>query len=219
MEEEEKFVPSDSNEKKSGSKVLVGIITLLVIIAVVAVGTYFALLKLEQNSAKKAVEDVFESLRTGDQTTMEKYLGEGESVAEDDQSFMLFFKPLNYNIKKVEADFKNASVEVEVSNKDSGKIFQNYFSKIFQLSFSNALSSNYSEQDLENELTAFLQEQIESEEIETVTTTITLKLHKNGPVWEPNDDDENVNQFVNAVLPNFSSAMEGIQSSMGSLEQ
>ena len=66
MEEEEKFVPSDSNEKKSGSKVLVGIITLLVIIAVVAVGTYFALLKLEQNSAKKAVEDVFESLRTGD---------------------------------------------------------------------------------------------------------------------------------------------------------
>lgn len=150
---------------------------------------------------------------------MEKYLGEGESVAEDDQSFMLFFKPLNYNIKKVEADFKNASVEVEVSNKDSGKIFQNYFSKIFQLSFSNALSSNYSEQDLENELTAFLQEQIESEEIETVTTTITLKLHKNGPVWEPNDDDENVNQFVNAVLPNFSSAMEGIQSSMGSLEQ
>ena len=48
--------------------------------------------------------------------------------------------------------------------------FKNYFSKLYEIAFSNALSSNYSEQDLENELTAFLQEQIESEEIETVTT-------------------------------------------------
>ena len=206
---EEKFTPSDSNEKKGGNKV-VAIIALLVIIAVVAVGTYFALLKVEQNSAKKTVEEVFESLKTGDEETVEKYLGDGE-----DQSFMLFFKPLNYNIKKVEADFKNATVEIEVSNKDCGKIFQNYFSKIFELSFSNALSTSYSEQDLENELTTFLQSQIESEEIETITTTISLKLHKNGPVWEPNDDDENVEQFLNAVLPNFASAMEGIQSSMG----
>lgn len=215
---EEKFTPSDSNEKKGGSKIISGIIALLVIIAIVAVGTYFALLKVEQNNARKTVEEVFNSIKTGDVETVDKYLGGGDSVAEEDQTFMLFFKPLNYNIKKVEADFKNATVEVEVSNKDCGKIFQNYFSKIFELSFSNALSEDYTQKSLESELEKYLQEQFESEGIETVTTTISLKLHKNGTVWEPNDDDENVNQFINAVLPNFSSAMEGIQSSMENMQ-
>ena len=127
---------------------------------------------------------------------------------------MLFFQPLNYDIKKVEANFTNASVEVEVSTKDTGKIFQNYFTKIYEIAFSNALSSSFSEEDLENQLKEYLQEQITSEEIETVTNTITLRLEKDGTEWKVAEDDENVDAFVNAVLPNFSSMVDELSSSM-----
>ena len=212
---EDAFTPSDSKEKKGGSKVILGIVVLLVVIALVGVATYFAMLKSEESSARKTVEGVFESLKSGDAETASKYLsGEEESLAEEDDTFMLFFQPLNYNIKKVEADFKNASVEVEVSTKDTGKIFQNYFSKIYEIAFSNALSSSFSEEDLENQLKDYLQEQVNSEEIETVTNTITLRLEKDGTEWKVAEDDENVDAFINAVLPNFSSVVDQLSSSM-----
>ena len=112
---EDVFTPSDSKEKKGGSKVILGIVVLLVVIALVGVATYFAVLKSEESSARKAVEQVFETLKSGDAEAASRYLGgEEASIAEEDDTFMLFFQPLNYNIKKVEADFKNATVEVEV---------------------------------------------------------------------------------------------------------
>lgn len=212
---EDAFTPSDSKEKKGASKVVLGIVIFLVVIALVAGATYFAMLKAEESSARKTVEGVFESLKTGDEAAIDRYLNNGEgSITEEDDTFMAFFQPLNYNIKKVEADFKNASVEVEVSTKDAGKIFQNYFAKIYEIAFSNALSGNLSEEDLDNQLKSYLQEQVTSEEIETITNTITLRLEKDGTEWKVSEDDENVDAFVNAVLPNFSSVLEDLQSSM-----
>lgn len=212
---EDVFTPSDSKEKKGGSKVILGIVVLLVVIALVGVATYFAVLKSEESSARKAVEQVFETLKSGDAEAASRYLGgEEASIAEDDDTFMLFFQPLNYNIKKVEADFKNATVEVEVSTKDTGKIFKNYFSKIYEIAFSNALSSDFSEEDLNNQLKTYLQEQVTSEEIETITNTINLKLEKDGIEWKVAEDEENVDAFVNAVLPNFSSMVDELSSSM-----
>lgn len=212
---EDVFTPSDSKEKKGGSKVILGIVVLLVVIALVGVATYFAVLKSEESSARKAVEQVFETLKSGDAEAASRYLGgEEASIAEEDDTFMLFFQPLNYNIKKVEADFKNATVEVEVSTKDTGKIFKNYFSKIYEIAFSNALSSDFSEEDLNNQLKTYLQEQVTSEEIETITNTINLKLEKDGIEWKVAEDEENVDAFVNAVLPNFSSMVDELSSSM-----
>ena len=219
MEEEnlndDAFTPSDSKEKKGGSKIILGIVVLLVVIALVGAATYFAMLKSEESSARKTVEGIFESLKSGDAEIASRYLsGEEESLADEDDTFMLFFQPLNYDIKKVEANFTNASVEVEVSTKDTGKIFQNYFTKIYEIAFSNALSSSFSEEDLENQLKEYLQEQITSEDIETVTNTITLRLEKDGTEWKVAEDDENVDAFVNAVLPNFSSMVDELSSSM-----
>ncbi len=212
---EDAFTPSDSKEKKGGIKVVLGIVIFLVVIALVAGATYFAMLKAEESSARKTVEGVFESLKTGDEEAIDRYLNNGEgSIAEEDDTFMLFFQPLNYDIKNVEADFKNASVEVEVSTKDTGEIFKNYFAKIYEIAFSNALSGNVSEEDLDNQLKSYLQEQVTSEEIETITNTITLRLEKDGTEWKVSEDDENVDAFVNAVLPNFSSVLEDLQSSM-----
>lgn len=220
MEEEKSnvddaFTPSDSKEKKGGNKTLLGLVILILVIALIIGVAYFVMLKTQQTMAKKTVETVLESLKTGDKEMIDKYLNNAEgSIADQDDTFILFFKGLNYTTKKVEGDFKTASVEMEISNKDTGKIFQNYFAKAYQLALSNAFSGNYSEESLTNDLKTYLEEQVNSDEVETITNTITIRLEKSENEWKLVDDDENVNQFVDAVLPNFTQIVEQLSNSL-----
>lgn len=235
----EKFTPAGNDEPKPIKiKVITLLLIILVIIALIGGAIYLVSLNKQKVEARKAVEEIFESIKACDEQAIKENLkneeifnnsGENEEVEnntennvetntenEDEEIFNRFFSTLNYEIINTEADFHKATVEVNVSNKNIGKIFQNYFNKALELSIAQAFSSTgYNEQKIQTELDAYLNNQIVSEEIEIVTNTIHIDLEKQNNEWKVSNTSQ---ELIEVVLPGFVKTINELQSSFGQFQ-
>ena len=193
------------NKKLKVALIVVGIVAA---VAVSIVLGYFGLLKLEQSKVDAIVTETFASLKTG-KLNGEDIFKEMESESgEDAESYRVLVENLGYSIKENKTNFKEASVVVDVTNKDMKKVLGNYFTKAFQLALANAFSETYTEEQLYADLEKCLEEQMKSSEIENVTTSVTLKMEKQNGVWTLKDECQD--DLVNAILPGLSEAMEQV---------
>ena len=53
-------------------KVLIGVITLVIIVAMAILG-YFVMLKIEQNKVESTIEDMFTNLKSGENNNQKQY--------------------------------------------------------------------------------------------------------------------------------------------------
>lgn len=190
------------NKKLKVALITVGIVAAVVVAVVLG---YFGLLKIEQHKVDAIVTETFTSLKTG------KFNGEdifGSMEGEDEVNYQVLLENLNYSIKENKTNFNEASVVLEVSNKDMKQVLGNYFTKAFQLALANAFSETYSEEQLNAEMAKYLEEQARSEEIPNVTTSLTLKMEKQNGVWTLKDDCQD--ELVNAILPGFNEAIQQV---------
>lgn len=212
----------NKEESKKSKKGVVALVIVLIIIALAVVG-YFAALKYQEASANKYVAGMFESLRTGDYSEKEQYMQydeifgseNSEDEAQSLEEINMFFEKLDYKILDTKADFKNATVDVEVYNKDMGTVITNYFGKAFELAFAAAFSEDYTEEKVNEELKTYLQEQVNSDEIETVTKNVSIKLEIKDGKWNITNNEE---EFTRAILPGFMEKIEAIGNSYNQLE-
>ena len=96
---------------------------------------------------------------------------------------------MTYNIVDTKADFKNATVTVEITNKNIGQVITAALFKTLQ----DAFSSKDTNQDSIN---SYIKDLIDSDSIESKTTTITFNLVKEKGNWKVNANKE---ELTNAV--------------------
>lgn len=188
-------------------KVVIGVITLVIIVAMAILG-YFVMLKIEQNKVESTIEDMFTNLKSGENNNQKQEVLEQlqnnsnqENSTKDTIDYIILFNKLNYSIIENKTNFNEASVVLDITNKDMKKIIGNYLVKAIQLAFANAFTPTYSEEQMNEELATYLKEQMESNEIENITTNITLKMEKQDGKWVIKEESKK--DFVNALLPGF----------------
>lgn len=114
---------------------------------------------------------------------------------EDLEMVKLYYKNIDIKINKVTKAKDTAVINVEISNKDLGKILNNYMNKAKELALEN-LNKKVTTKDMENQLLQYFKSQFEAEGIENVTTTVDVVLNKVDGKWKVVVDSNLRNAFL-----------------------
>ena len=120
--------------------------------------------------------------------------GVDENV-EDLEMVKLYYKNIDIKVNKVTKSKDTAVINVEISNKDLGKILNNYMNKAKELALEN-LNKKVTTKDMENQLLQYFKSQFEAEGIENVTTTVDVVLNKVDGKWKVVVDSNLRNAFL-----------------------
>ena len=114
---------------------------------------------------------------------------------EDLEMVKLYYKNIDIKVNKVTKAKDTAVINVEISNKDLGKILNNYMNKAKELALEN-LNKKVTTKDMENQLLQYFKSQFEAEGIENVTTTVDVVLNKVDGKWKVVVDSNLRNAFL-----------------------
>ena len=114
---------------------------------------------------------------------------------EDLEMVKLYYKNIDIKVNKVTKSKDTAVRNVEISNKDLGKILNNYMNKAKELALEN-LNKKVTTKDMENQLLQYFKSQFEAEGIENVTTTVDVVLNKVDGKWKVVVDSNLRNAFL-----------------------
>lgn len=183
-------------EEKKQTKTVVPVIigSIAAIIAIVAI--IVAMVLGGGDSPKKALENRLKEVKKGDYA-QEMILGslqEGNDFNAETQK--LLFEKLEWKILEEKIEGEEATVEVEITNKDFKTIISNYTQKVLKIALSGQGIA-------EEEMTNYLIEELENDEIETTTSKQSIVLRKQEGKWELAD----ANEFANVVLPGLYEAI------------
>lgn len=183
-------------------KIVLGVIIAIVVIGVIVL----AVTKLSEKKPSDAIVSFVENLKNGELETAKSYTSDdtfsafGFDTENDDLEMMkYYFKHLNVNVMEVTKSKTEAVVKVEISNKNLKTILQNYIQKAFELAMSS-IGSSEKKDGMEAELLEYFKSQFESEEIDTVTTTVDIVLNKVDKEWKVVVTEE----LRDAILPGLS---------------
>ena len=86
-------------------------------------------------------------------------------------------KNLNYEVVSTDVKINECTMKLNISNKNLKTVFGNYISKAFSVAFSQAFGA-MTEEEMDEQLKQYFIEQYNSEDIETVTTEVTINMKK-----------------------------------------
>lgn len=189
------------------NKLLVTIVCAIVAILVV-VAAVFGITKIAGGSKNPAdsVTGFIDALKNVEIEKATSYTTDGNvddlDLGEDSQEavemLQLYFKNLEYSVKNTTKEKDTAVVTVEISNKDLNAIFTMYQAKAIEIAMSKlGNTSTSTDEDMETELLNCFKSLFDSQEIESVTNTVDVKLNKVGKEWKVVFDET----FVGAMLP------------------
>ena len=185
---------------KNKTAAIVAIVVLVVIIIAIAASVLFSL-----NSPKASLNYILTALRDADFSKIENYnrllsssgIINGDSINQDTQK--LLFEKLEWKINSVEQEGDNATVEVEITNKD--------FQKIISNSMQKALASAFNGEDMSDETVSnYLIEELQDDSVGTTTVTRTIQMVKQDGKWGVTD----AKSLIEALLPGLSETINSI---------
>ena len=174
-------------EEKKKSKQIVNIVIVIVAIVVFAI---IACLLFMSDSPKKAVETMLKELKSG--TYKEENIANVLSENFNEETAKLLFEKLEWKILKTSEEGERATVEVEITNKDFKTIIGNYTQKIIKIAFGETQPSD-------EEMTNYLIEELNNEDIQNVTSTQSIIVEKQDGKWKVSEE----NNIVDILLPGF----------------
>lgn len=206
-------------------KILIAVL-IVVVIAALAVGGYFAALKIQENKVLARVDDIFTAIKSGDEDAMKEYIDlddaeeqaentakdneAAESVVDDEEMLKVITQNLNYEVVSKDTKWNDCTVKLKVSNKDFKTVFSGYISKAFALALSSAFSNDKNaEEKMEKELETYFQEQYNSDSVPVVSNEVTLNVKKENGDWIVNYDKA---ALLNAIMPGFSEIEKSMES-------
>lgn len=192
---------------KKSKKILIVVLVIILVVAII-VGGYFLTLKVQEKSALKTIDEMFATIKTGNEEEIKKYVNyedtdEDTNIAEDAKMSKSIFQNVTYEVVNSDTKLNNCEFKINVSNKNFKTIFSNYFKKALSLAF-----SNISDDDMDKQLDAYLIEQYNSPDTDVKTTELTFKMKKDNGKWIIDTDKE---QFVNALLPGYKEVSESLK--------
>lgn len=175
------------------------IITVVVVLAIAALLTFMI---VTSSDPKKSVDGFLTNLKAGDFEKAQEFIS-GEELLKDEEydveTKRLFFDKITWKVTKVTKENENATVEVEITNKDFKTVISNYMQKVLKLALGG---ENITEEGIEN----YFIEELKNDQVQTMTQTKTIQLIKEDKKWKVVSNDE----LINTLLP-------GLQESINSL--
>ena len=189
-EEKKKAEKTKGEKKKSKTGIIIGVV--VVVLLIIAILAYMFLMT---DSPKKSVETMLSDLKSGNysQAILASVLEEEDFNQEMQR---LLFDKLEWKVLNVKEEGDKATVEIEITNKDFKTIIGNYMQRIIKVAFSGQYPS-------EEEMTNYLIEELNNNEIQNVTSNQSIVLEKKDGKWEVTGE----NDFVNILLPGFNEAI------------
>ena len=198
MDEENKEVEETKNEKKNEepkteTKKNTWIGKTIVVIVVLAIATLLTFMIVTSSDPKKSVDGFLTNLKAGDFEKAQEFIS-GEALLKDEEydveTQRLFFDKIFWKVTKVTEENYNATVEVEITNKDFKTIISAYMQKVLKLALSG---ENITEEGIEN----YFIEELKNGQVQTTTQIKTIQLIKEDGKWKVVSNDE----LLNTLLP------------------
>lgn len=140
---------------------------------------------------------------------------EETDVTEDNDNIIKqLLSTFSFEVKDVQIEGDNSTVEVAITNKNSGEIFNKYFTRAIKLTINNTLSTKKTDDGkIAKELNEYLEEQMVSEEIPTVTNNVKFFLKKDdNNDWKVESVEKDL---TNLVLPDFIETLNNLAETYG----
>ena len=118
------------DSQKGNSKKITGIIVVIAVIAIVALLTF---LIVTSSDPKKSVDGYLTNLKAGDFEKAQEFTTGEKILADTDYSGevqKLLFDKMSWKVTKVTTENNNATVEIEITNKDFSEVVQNCMKKM-----------------------------------------------------------------------------------------
>lgn len=193
-------------------KMIIAIIAVLLLIAI------WILIVAYNKQPGIFAKVMFEDIKTGDIKKITNYLG-NETIQNDESSekdsegskeFEILLSKMEYKIISSKKSGNTGKVIVQVTNRDIEATLKNYFSTAFSEMLKNITSTTDSS-DLQSKLESYLK--TEYENAKEITTEIEINLVKEHDGWKVQEDKENINKILNAILPGYLEYVNGAVSS------
>ena len=191
--------------KKSKNAKWAGIVIAIIVIAIVILLTVMIAIS---STPKKSVDGMLSYLKAGEFEKVQEFVDYNQLISSTNtfntedlnvDTQKLFFERLEWKVGKVTEENDNATIEVEITNKDFKTIISNYMQEMLKLAFSG---QNLSDEQMDN----YLIEDLKSEDVQMTTVTGTIQANKQEGEWKIVVDD----QLLNVLLPGLQEAIDSL---------
>lgn len=170
------------------------------------------------SNAKKSVEGMMSSLKSGEYDKMTTYMNTGALSLEESLDDMskemldILFSKFDYKIvDATKVSDEEVEVNVQLTNKDMAVALKNYVTQAFTFAFSNAFSETpLSDEEVEVKMTELFKESIEDEKVELKTSDAKVTVVKVDDQWVVKGDES----LYNSITGNINKILEDIENSM-----
>ncbi len=179
------------------------ITTGVAVVAIIALVVVLTILMVTSSNPKKSVDGLLTNLKAGDFEKAKEFMtGDGlvEEDAFNEEGEKYLFDKLSWKITNITEDKENATIELEITNKDFKTIITNYSQKILKAVFGG---ENVTEETAGN----YLVEELKNEGVQMTTATKTIQAVKEDGKWKIVGNDD----LTNALLPGLQDAMNAFQ--------
>ena len=175
---------------------------ILVVVLVLAIAVLLTVMIVTSSDPKKSTDGLLTNLKAGDFEKAQEFLS-GTSLINDnkfdEETEKLLFDKLEWKITKITKEDKNATIELEVTNKNFQSIISSYMQKALKAAFGG---ENVEQSEIEN----YFKDELKNEQVEKTTNNVTIKAVKEDKKWKIVADDT----LVDALLPGLSDAINSI---------
>lgn len=181
-------------------------VTILVVALVVVLLTYMI---VTSSNPKKSIDGLLMNLREGEFEKAREFVNSDDFSTSgildenlNQEAQKLLFDKLSWKVLKVTENGNEATIEMEITNKDFKTILGNVMQKTFKAAFSDNAELDNTEETAQN----YLIEELKNDQVQTTTVTKTIKAVKQDKKWKIDVDDE----LLYTLLP-------GLQETINSL--
>ena len=190
----------ETKKKKTWIPSTIAVVVVIILVAILTV------MIVKSTSPKKSVDGLLTNLKAGDFEKAQEFLS-GELNLEESgfttEVQALLFDKLSWKVTNVTEEENNATIELEITNKDFKTIINNCMEKSLNAAKEAIFNGgSISEEDFKN----YFIEELKNDAIETTTVTKTINAVKEDEKWKIVSDDT----LFDALLPNLEEAINTV---------
>lgn len=178
---------------------------IIVVVVVLVIAGLLTFMIVTSRSPKKTVDGFLTNLKAGDFEKAQEFVN-GEELLKDEkydlETKKLLFNKISWKVIKITKENDNATVELEITNKDFNAITTNCMKRVLQ-DIKSVLEGNSAEQDIEK----YFIEELKNAEVQTTTHAKSLQLIKIDEKWKVISN----NELTNTLLPGLEETVKSLE--------
>lgn len=182
--ETNKKVEFKKDKKNKKAPWVITAVTILVVALLVVLLTYMI---VTSSDPKKSVDGLLMNLREGEFEKAREFVNSDDSFTSEildenvnQETQKLLFDKLSWKVIKVTENGNEATIEIEITNKD----FKTILGNVMQKTFKAALSSGEDTENTEETTQNYLIEELKNDQVQTTTVTKTINAVKQDKKWK-----------------------------------